>query len=161
MLNTMRQVLSKDGAIADNSYQVIAEDGLIPQGDVVLTTAQLDQLTQVQGKKALYITVNDSPETHQFPLNELDAIFIEFAGFGDGRGYSFAALLRRQGYQGELRGVGDVFKDVLNYLKRSGFDTFVVKEGKDIHEAAAGLQDFTHPYQASTAVPQASYQTGA
>ena len=92
MLNTSLQVLSKDGTIADNSYQVIAEDGLIPQGDVVLTTAQLDQLTQVQGKKALYITVNDSPETHQFPLNELDAIFIEFAGFGDGRGYSFAAL---------------------------------------------------------------------
>jgi uncharacterized protein (DUF934 family) len=32
-----------------------------------------------------------------------------------------------------------VFKDVLNYLKRSGFDTFVIKEGKDIQEAAAGL----------------------
>jgi hypothetical protein len=41
----------------------------------------------------------------------------------------------------------------LNYIKRSGFDTFVVKEGKDIQEAAAGLGDFTHPYQASTAVP--------
>lgn len=161
MLNTSLQVLSKDGAITDNSYQVISEDSVIPQGDVVLTTAQLDQLGNVQGKKALYITVNDSPETHQFPLNELDAIFIEFAGFNDGRGYSFAALLRRQGYQGELRAVGDIFKDVLNYLKRSGFDTFVVKEGKDIHEAAAGLQDFTNPYQASTAVPKASYQTGA
>ncbi|HQZ60188.1 MAG TPA: DUF934 domain-containing protein [Acinetobacter sp.] len=161
MLNTTLQVLSKDGAIADNSYQIIAEDSIVPQGDVVVTTAQLDQLANIQGKKALYITVNDSSEVHQFPLHELDAIFIEFAGFGDGRGYSFAALLRRQGYQGELRAVGDVFKDVLNYLKRSGFDTFVVKEGKDIQEAAAGLQDFTHPYQASTAVAQASYQTGS
>jgi uncharacterized protein (DUF934 family) len=36
---------------------------------------------------------------HTFPLNELDAIFIEFAGFNDGRGYSFAALLRRQGFK--------------------------------------------------------------
>ena len=161
MLNTSLQVLSKDGTIADNSYQVIAEDGVIPQGDVVVTTSQLDQLANVQGKKALYLTVNDSPEVHQFPLNELDAIFIEFAGFNDGRGYSFAALLRRQGYKGELRAVGDIFKDVLNYLKRSGFDSFVVKEGKDIQEAAAGLQDFTHPYQASTAVSQASYQTGS
>jgi len=161
MLNTTLQVLSKDGAIADNSYQIIAEDSIVPQGDVVVTTAQLDQLANIQGKKALYITVNDSSEVHQFPLHELDAIFIEFAGFGDGRGYSFAALLRRKGYQGELRAVGDVFKDVLNYLKRSGFDTFVVKEGKDIQEAAAGLQDFTHPYQASTAVAQASYQTGS
>ncbi len=161
MLNPALQVLAKDGSIADNTYQPIAEDGVIPARDVVVTTAQLDQLTAIQGKKALYITVNDSPETHQFPLDQLDAIFIEFAGFNDGRGYSFAALLRRQGYQGELRAVGDIFKDVLNYLKRSGFDTFVIKEGKDIQEAAAGLNDFRQPYQASTAVPQADYQTGA
>lgn len=106
------------------------------------------------------MTVNDSPEDHTFPLSELDAIFIEFAGFGDGRGYSFAALLRRQGFQGELRATGDVFKDVLNYLKRSGFDSFVIKKVK-MCKTAAGLQDFTHPYQASTAVPKASYQTGA
>lgn len=161
MLNSALQVLSKDGQITDNTYQLIAEDGIVPTGDVVLTTAQLEQLSDIKGKKALYVTVNDSPETHQFPLDQLDAIFIEFAGFNDGRGYSFAALLRRQGYQGELRAVGDIFKDVLNYLKRSGFDTFVIKEGKDIHEAAAGLNDFKHPYQASTAVPQADYQTGA
>ena len=161
MLNPALQVLLKDGTIVDNTYQLIAEDGIVPQGDVVVTTAQLDQLANIQGKQALYITVADSTETHEFPLNDFDTIFIEFAGFNDGRGYSFAALLRRQGYQGELRAVGDIFKDVLNYLKRSGFDSFVVKEGKDIHEAAAGLNDFKHPYQASTAVVQAEYQTGA
>ena len=161
MLNTALQVLSKDGSIADNTYQVTDEDGVLPQGDVVLTVEQLDQLAQVSGKKALLVTVDASPETHEFPLDQLDAIFIDFAGFNDGRGYSFAALLRRQGFQGELRATGDVFKDVLNYMKRSGFDTFVIKEGKDILEAAAGLNDFRNPYQASTAVAQASYQTGA
>ncbi|MEJ5033378.1 DUF934 domain-containing protein [Acinetobacter sp. MYb177] len=161
MLNLALQVLSKDGSIADNTYQVIGEDGVLPQGDVVLTVEHLDQLAEVSGKKALLVTVDASPETHEFPLDQLDAIFIDFAGFNDGRGYSFAALLRRQGFQGELRATGDVFKDVLNYMKRSGFDTFVIKEGKDILEAAAGLNDFRNPYQASTAVAQASYQTGA
>lgn len=161
MLNLALQVLSKDGSIADNTYQVIGEDGVLPQGDVVLMVEQLDQLAEVSGKKALLVTVDASPETHDFPLDQLDAIFIDFAGFNDGRGYSFAALLRRQGFHGELRATGDVFKDVLNYMKRSGFDTFVIKEGKDILEAAAGLNDFRSPYQASTAVAQASYQTGA
>ncbi len=161
MLNTALQVLSKDGTIADNTYQLIAEDGVLPQGDVVLTVEQLEQIANVSGKKALYLTVDASPETNEFPLDQLDAIFIEFAGFNDGRGYSFAALLRRQGFQGELRATGDVFKDVLNYMKRSGFDTFVIKEGKDIQEAAAGLNDFSNPYQASTAVPKPNYQTGA
>ena len=161
MLNTALQVLSKDSTITDNTYQLMDEDGVLPQGDVVLTVEQLDQIANVSGKKALYITVDASPEVNEFPLDQLDAIFIEFAGFNDGRGYSFAALLRRQGYQGELRATGDIFKDVLNYLKRSGFDTFVIKEGKDIQEAAAGLNDFKNPYQASTAVNQANYQTGA
>ena len=161
MLNLALQVLSKDGSIADNTYQVIGEDGVLPQGDVVLTVEQLDQLAQVSGKKALLVTVDASPETHEFPLDQLDAIFIDLAGVNDGRGYSFAALLRRQGFQGELRATGDVFKDVLNYMKRSGFDTFVIKEGKDILEAAAGLNDFRNPYQASTAVAQASDQTDA
>ena len=161
MLNTALQVLAKDGTVTDNTYQIIGEDGVLPQGDVVLTVEQLDQLANVSGKKALYLTVDASPETNEFPLDQLDAIFIEFAGFNDGRGYSFAALLRRQGFQGELRATGDVFKDVLNYMKRSGFDTFVIKEGKDVQEAAHGLNDFKHPYQASTAVEKASYQTGA
>ena len=161
MLNTALQVLAKDGSVADNTYQIIGEDGVLPQGDVLLTVEQLDQLSNISGKKALFITVDASPETNEYPLNQLDTIFIDFAGFNDGRGYSFAALLRRQGYQGELRATGDVFKDVLNYMKRAGFDTFVVKEGKDIAEAAAGLNDFKNPYQASTAVTQASYQTGA
>ena len=161
MLNTALQVLAKDGTVADNTYQVIGEDGVLPQGDVVLTVEQLDQIANITGKKALYVTVETSPEEHQFPLDQLDAIFIEFAGFNDGRGYSFAALLRRQGFQGELRATGDVFKDVLNYMKRAGFDTFMVKEGKDIAEASKGLSDFTQPYQASTAVPTPNYQTGA
>ncbi|MGV2948401.1 DUF934 domain-containing protein [Acinetobacter sp. AGC35] len=161
MLNTALQVLSKDGTIADNTYQLMGEDDVLPQGDVVLTVDQLDQIANISGKKALYLTVDASPENHEFPLDQLDAIFIEFAGFNDGRGYSFAAILRRQGFQGELRATGDVFKDVLNYMKRSGFDTFVIKEGKDIQEAAAGLNDFKNPYQASTAVAQAHYQTGA
>ncbi len=161
MLNTALQVLFKDGTIAYNTYQLIGEDGVLPQGDVVLTVEQLDQLANVSGKKALYLTVDASPETNEFPLDQLDAIFIEFAGFNDGRGYSFAALLRRQGYQGELRATGDVFKDVLNYMKRAGFDTFIIKEGKDIAEAAAGLNDFKNPYQASTAVMNAGYQTGS
>jgi len=161
MLNPALQVLFKDGTVLDNTYQLIGEDGILPQGDVVLTVDQLEQLPHVIGKKALFLTVDASPETHEFPLEQFDTIFIEFAGFNDGRGYSFAALLRRQGYAGELRATGDVFKDVLNYMKRSGFDSFVIKEGKDIVEAAAGLSDFTHPYQASTAVPKAHYQTGA
>ena len=160
MLNYQLPILTKSGEIIANTYQPIGEDGVIPSGDVVLTVEQLAQIELVNGKKALLLTILHSPEDTVLPLAQLDTIMIEFAGFGDGRGYSFATLLRRQGFEGELRAVGDVFKDVLNYLKRSGFDSFVLKEGKDVADAAAGLNDFSHPYQYSTAIPQADYQTG-
>lgn len=153
-------VLFKDGSICEDEYQLIAEDGMLPSGNVLLRASELDRLADVDGKKGLLITVDDSPEDNAFPVQQLDLIAIEFAGFNDGRGYSFAALLRRQGFLGELRAVGDVFKDTLNYMKRVSFDSFVLKAGKDVNEAAAGLNDFSVPYQASVAVQKPSYQTG-
>lgn len=151
-----KQIVLKDGSIVEDTYQYV-EDGM-PEGDVVVSFEQLDLLPQIKGKKAIFLTAEHSPETNVIPL-DVDAIFIDFAGFNDGRGYSFATLLRRQGFKGELRAVGDIFKDILNYLKRSGFDSFVIKEGKDIVEAAKGLTDFKMNYQISTAESCSHYQT--
>lgn len=153
-------VLTTAGDTIANSYATIGEDGSIPAGDVLVTLAQLDRLGEISGKKGLLLTEKDSPEGLQLPLDQLDLIEIRFPGFADGRGYSFATLLRRRGFQGELRASGDVFKDVLYYLKRVGFSSFIIKAGKSIDEAKAGLQDFKAGYQASTAEPVAHYQVG-
>ncbi len=153
-------VLNKAGESSLDTFQRIAEDGTLPVGDVTLTLAQIERLGEISGKKGLLLTEKDSPETIALPLDQLDLIEIHFPAFADGRGYSFATLLRRQGYKGELRATGDVFKDVLFFLKRVGFDSFILKQGKDINEAKGGLQDFTAGYQASTAEPQVHYQAG-
>ena len=159
-MQAQTDVLTLSGEVIANTFARIGDDGVVPAGDVLLTVAQLDQLAQVTGQKGLLLTANDSPETLQLPLAELDLIAIEFAGFNDGRGYSFATLLRRQGFGGELRAMGDVFKDVLFYLKRCSFASFVLKEDKDINEAKAGLNDFSAGYQASTSDAMTHYQTG-
>lgn len=153
------RVLSVGGLIHDDSFSRASDDA-VPAGDVLLTVAQLDRLAQVQGKKGLLLTPADAPESLQLPLDQLDLIAIEFKGFGDGRGYSYATLLRRQGYRGELRAVGDVFKDVLYYLKRCGFDSFVLKDEQDLQDAVRGLTTFTAGYQSATATPDAHYQGG-
>jgi len=54
--------------------------------------------------------------------NHPAVLAIPFETFGDGRGYSVARLLRRQGFQGLLRAVGDNGLDQLFYLRRCGFD---------------------------------------
>lgn len=154
------RVLTVGGLIAEQTFGRVDAAGTLPAGDVLLTVAELGLLPQVQGKKGLLLTPADAPDTLDLPLDQLDLIAIEFKGFGDGRGYSYATLLRRSGYRGELRAVGDVFKDVLYYLKRCGFDSFVLKDEQDLQDARAGLNTFTAGYQSATATPQSHFQGG-
>ena len=55
---------------------------------------------------------------------------IEFPKFRDGRGFSWARMLRtRLGFTGEVRAVGDFLYDQIAYLHRIGFDAFEVPDG--------------------------------
>lgn len=95
-------------------------------------------------------------------------IAINFPAFSDGRGLSLAVLLRtRFNYTGELRAVGDVHPDVIHYMKRCGFDTFQMPEGRALPPAAndpAGaradntLAPHSDYYQASVLHPQPAYR---
>jgi uncharacterized protein (DUF934 family) len=99
-------------------------------------------LDSFESPEALVESVDD--------INRLPLIAVNFPRFQDGRGFSFAALLRsRYGYRGELRAVGDVFKDTLFYLKRCGFDAFAVRADKNIEDALRGLNDFSETYQST------------
>jgi len=72
---------------------------------------------------------------------------IHFPKFGDGRGYSLARLLRRHGYRGELRAVGQFTRDHLLFMERVGFDAFELREGEDAEEALGAFHDFSGAYQ--------------
>jgi uncharacterized protein (DUF934 family) len=99
---------------------------------------------------------DDDPVALAASLDAIERIAVHFPKFTDGRGYSTAYLLRRRlGWKGELRAVGDVHRDQLFYLARSGFDAFVLADGRDAHTAMAAFRDFSTPYQsaADQAVP--------
>ncbi|HRH91924.1 MAG TPA: DUF934 domain-containing protein, partial [Agitococcus sp.] len=101
-------------------------------------------------KKGVMLQPDQHPEIIANDVQQLDMIALDFPAFADGRGYSYAALLRQRfGFTGELRATGDVFKDNLFYLKRCGFNSFAVRADKDIHVALQGLNDFSESYQAS------------
>nr|WP_252971485.1 DUF934 domain-containing protein [Marinobacter sp. DS40M8] len=94
---------------------------------------------------------HDEPEILAGVVNELPVIAVNFPKFSDGRGYSIARLLReRLSYRNELRAVGDVLLDQLQFMKRCGFDTYVLRADKDINKAARCLNFFTQGYQAAT-----------
>lgn len=144
----------KDGAIVADTYQLITEAGALPAQDIVVSLdvwqQQREAILAHPHKKAVLLKPDQHPEVLVEDLKQLDMIALDFPAFADGRGYSYAALLRQRfGFTGELRATGDVFKDNLFYLKRCGFNSFAVRADKDINVALQGLNDFSETYQAS------------
>lgn len=85
---------------------------------------------------------------HQPDLNTLPIIAVHVERFADGRIFSLGALLRtRYGYKNELRAIGDVLRDQLYFLKRSGFNSYMIRADRSAEQALASLNDFTAPYQ--------------
>jgi uncharacterized protein (DUF934 family) len=154
--------LIKDRTIIDDSYVFAtpAEDGTLalPNGPVLvsLNTWQSfrDTLLAHDHAKGVQLKPDEFAESIAADLSHLDMIAVEFPAFADGRGYSTAYTLRsRLGFTGELRAVGDVFKDTLFYQQRCGFNAFVVRADKDIEDALRGLDTFTTPYQGTANAP--------
>lgn len=78
-----------------------------------------------------------------FPLI---AVFVE--RFADGRIFSIGNLLRtRYGFKNTLRAFGDVLRDQLFFLKRSGYDSYLIRADRSAEDALHSLKDFTQPYQ--------------
>lgn len=85
---------------------------------------------------------------HQADLNQLPIIAVHVERFADGRIFSLGVLLRtRYGYKNELRAFGDVLRDQLFFLKRSGFDSYLIRADRNAEEALLSLKDFSSPYQ--------------
>ena len=88
-------------------------------------------------------------------------IAVDFPVFNDGRGLSLAVLLRtRYEFTGELRAIGDVHPDMLHYLRRCGFDTFLMPEGRNAPQAAESqtVAPYSDYYQASVLEPNPLYR---
>jgi uncharacterized protein (DUF934 family) len=119
-------------------------------------------LAQWKGEPGVLLTTSDDPAKLDGKLDRLSVVAIEFPQFTDGRGHSIARLLReRFGYKGELRAVGDVFRDNLFYLSRCGFDSFLLSDQGDTLEALDGLSDFSEGYQTSVERPQPLFRRRA
>lgn len=148
--------LIKQSVIIDNVWQTLDSDfdeSIDNQAVLVPLDRFLDKPDLVIGnaQAGVWLDSDQSPEALEPFIEKLSLIAINFPKFVDGRGYSYARILRdRLTYQGELRAIGDVLHDQLFYLKRCGFDSFAVREDKDVEIAKLGLEAFTETYQGAT-----------
>ncbi|MDB4837858.1 DUF934 domain-containing protein, partial [Marinomonas sp.] len=88
-------------------------------------------------------------------LNQFDVIGVNFPAFADGRGFSYARLLKeRLHYEGEIRALGNFIPDQLGYLLRVGFTSFEFAESVDLEKALALHSSFTVAYQGDVHDPR-------
>ncbi|EON92637.1 hypothetical protein MARLIPOL_07789 [Marinobacter lipolyticus SM19] len=155
----MPEVITKDGAIKQDSWVVVSrpEDGeslnMPEQPALIPADLWLAGKEHFEGRDdiGVWFDSHDEPEILEGLVNELPLIAVNFPKFADGRGYSIARLLReRFGYENELRAIGDVLLDQLQFMKRCGFDSYALREDKDASKAARALNFFSQGYQAAT-----------
>lgn len=155
----MPEVITAEGALRQDDWVVVPrpEEGealALPEGKPALVPADLwlenESTFANRADIGVWFDSHDEPEILEGKVNEVPLIAVNFPRFVDGRGYSIARLLReRFGFEGDLRAIGDVLLDQLQFMKRCGFSTFVLRPDKDASEAARYLDFFSQTYQAA------------
>lgn len=140
--------LVRNGKVAEDRWTTLADDAPAPdKGDVVVTYERLlreaDALKARKGRLGVRVGSSEDVLALEPLLPALSLVALEFPKFGDGRAFSSARLLReRLGFNGEVRAVGDVLRDMLFYMMRCGFDAFEIArpDAAQVFAAAMGEQ---------------------
>ena len=147
----MRSVIKNRHIVADQ-WQYLADDAEMLTGPVIISQTRWRQ------ERAALLARNEPvgvclPNTANVAdladdLSILALVALEFPKFTDGRAYSQARLLReRYGYPGEIRATGDVLRDQLFFMARSGFDAFELRADRSLEDALEAFSEFNESYQ--------------
>lgn len=144
--------LIKNAEFVENAFARVADEEPLPEGAIVVSLtrfqADRDALMTRNAPLGVRLASNQSPEALGADVHHFAVIELEFPKFRDGRGYSWARLLRdRMGYKGEIRAVGDVLRDQWLFMHRVGVDAFEVRPGTRIEDFRAALAEQTVFYQ--------------
>ncbi len=116
----------------------------VPHGDHYTLDTFIEMAEAGGNQSVIRLLPDDDPLRLEPYLDKLEVIEISFPKYTDGRGYSQAQLLRRRlGYRGELRAVGDVLRDQLLFMYRSGFDAFEVDRADAVEAFEAALKEYS------------------
>jgi uncharacterized protein (DUF934 family) len=141
------RILTRDGTFIDDSWTVLDSAEEARPGQPALMPLA-NYLAQPQPTAhGVWLGPTDDAATLEPYLATLPLIAVRFPSFGDGRGYSIAALLRRSGYRGDLQAIGDVLVDQLHMLRRVGFTSFALRADQAEQDARTALNRYSDPYQ--------------
>lgn len=172
LLPTSR-VLTRDGVFTDDPWPLRATDARSDGSDSIDRIDDSEPallplaayLAQPQpAVHGLWLAPDDDPALLATQLAghlaSVPLIAIQFPRVADGRGYSLAHLVRRLGYAGDLRAIGEVLVDQLFMMKRVGFSSFALRADQHDDDALAALRRYDDAYQAAFDQPLPAYRRG-
>ncbi|MBM4267728.1 MAG: DUF934 domain-containing protein [Deltaproteobacteria bacterium] len=142
--------------IVEDGWIHVADDAEVPaDGDVIVSWKRWRESREAllarsgSGSARLGVRLPNTLDPHevQADLPHFALIAVEFPKYRDGRGLSIARMVRREGFRGELRAVGNVLRDQLFYMERCGFDAFEVDKSKSIENALEAFSELSVTYQ--------------
>jgi len=145
----------KGGKFVDDAFVTVPDGEPLPQGaPVIVTLARFKQERETllgSGKPlGVRLKSSESPEALKDDLPRIALVALEFPIFRDGRGFSWARMLRtRLGYKGEIRAVGHFLYDQLAFLVRVGFDAFEVRQDFRTEDFERAMREMHYVYQPS------------
>ncbi len=144
------QIIKNKQIIADN-YRYVADAESVTGDNITVSLARWQQEKELLKQQVVNLGVrlnaSDNFDALAAELKHLPLIELNFGFFGDGRLFSRAKLLRRAGFQGELRAVGQFMLDQMGYLSKVGVNAFCVENPQQLTTALAALDDFSVSYQ--------------
>lgn len=146
--------LIKDGAFVEDTYASVADDAPMPANGSIVSLARFhkDRETLLARNAPLGVRLasHESPEALGDDVERLSLVALEFPRFRDGRGFSWARMLRtRLGYKGEIRAVGSYLYDQISFMHRVGIDAFEVPDGFSLADYRRALGEIGNVYQPS------------
>ena len=104
------------------------------------------------------LVVDNTVDASTLALEGVQRIALNFPKFTDGRAFSQAFVLRRRGFQGDIRATGDVLVDQVLQMQRSGFSSAVLRADQDLQVAQRLLSQFSGFYQGDAVARQPHFQ---
>jgi len=150
--------LMRNLSFVADSFRHLGDNEAIPaSGDIIVPLARLEEaanrLASHKGKLGIHVPNTVKPASLTAHFNEVALISVAFPAFSDGRGFSIARRLRRNGFTGTLRATGPLISDQYAYAKACGFDEI------DLPEALAARQTVDQWKKGASAI-SLSYQRG-
>lgn len=134
---------------------------ILPMKVFLKHKAQLQ--TRLKNKEiGIWIDTHEEIESFIEEIKDINAfpiLAIRVGKFADGRIFSIGSQLRTKfKYKNILRAFGDVLRDQLFFLKRTGFDSYLIREDRNANDALNALKDFTLPYQGAVNDPMPAWK---